>query len=131
MKEFWALVLLVIVSILWGVTNPLLKRASVGIENVKADNLFYQTIAEVTYLASKFSYVAPFLLNQIGGVLFVYSLGLSDLSLAVPFTNSLTFIITTLTGHLLGEEKISSSVWIGAALVCAGISLCIADKALP
>ena len=33
---------LILVSILWGITNPLLKRASVGIEEIKAPNSFLQ-----------------------------------------------------------------------------------------
>ena len=32
------------------------------------------------------------------------SISFVDVSLAVPLTNSLTFVVTTLTGHLLGEK---------------------------
>ena len=80
------------------------------------------------FLALKLSYAIPFLLNQIGGILFVYLLGFTDLSLAVPLTNSLSFIVTTLTGYYLGEEMISNHVLLGSGLVCAGISLCIYSK---
>lgn len=33
-----------------------------------------------------------------------------DLSVAVPITNSLTMIITTLTGKLLGEDNINAGI---------------------
>ena len=34
-----------------------------------------------------------------------------DLSVAVPITNSLTMIITTLTGKLLGEDNINAGIY--------------------
>ncbi|XP_045135739.1 transmembrane protein 234 homolog isoform X2 [Portunus trituberculatus] len=97
---------LLAVSLLWGITNPLLKRASVGIEDIKMSN--------------------PVL--QLGSVLFVYTLGNADLSLAVPLSNSLTFLVTTVAGRCLGEDTTSRTTWIGAGLVCVGVALCVADK---
>lgn len=128
MAEFELVLCLVAVSLLWGVTNPLLKRASVGIENIQMANPVMQTLCEVKFLASRFSYVFPFILNQLGSVLFVYSLGAADLSLAVPISNSLTFLVTTVAGYCLGEETTNKLTWVGAALVCAGVTLCVADK---
>ncbi|KAK8388749.1 hypothetical protein O3P69_020629 [Scylla paramamosain] len=119
---------LLAVSLLWGITNPLLKRASVGIENIKMSNPFLQTLHEVKFLATRLSYVCPFLLNQLGSVLFVYTLGSADLSLAVPLSNSLTFLVTTVAGRCLGEDTTSRATWIGAGLVCVGVALCVADK---
>ncbi|XP_076028756.1 transmembrane protein 234 homolog [Oratosquilla oratoria] len=121
---------LLAVSALWGITNPLLKRASIGIEDINMGNPFMQTVSEIKFLASRLSYVIPFLLNQAGGLLFVYSLGAEDLSLVVPFTNGLTFLVTTVAGFLLGEENMNRTTWIGAVLVCVGIFLCLADKTM-
>lgn len=87
-----------------------------------------QTLHEVKFLASRFSYVCPFVLNQLGSVLFVYTLGRVDLSLAVPLSNSLTFLVTTVAGYCLGEDTTSRATWVGAGLVCAGVALCVADK---
>ncbi|KAG0711157.1 Transmembrane protein 234 [Chionoecetes opilio] len=122
------LVCLLAVSLLWGITNPLLKRASVGIENIHMANPILQTVHEVKFLATRLSYVCPFLLNQLGSVLFVYSLGSADLSLAVPLSNSLTFLVTTVAGRCLGEATTSGATWVGAGLVCAGVAMCVADK---
>ena len=79
-------------------------------------------------MATRLSYVCPFMLNQLGSVLFVYTLGSADLSLAVPLSNSLTFLVTTLAGRCLGEDTTSRATWVGAGLVCAGVALCVADK---
>lgn len=89
---------------------------------------FFQTLHEVSFLASRLSYVCPFLFNQLGSVLFVYVLGNADLSLAVPLSNSLTFLVTTIAGWCLGEETTNKMTWVGAILVCAGVALCVADK---
>lgn len=40
------------VGILWGATNPFLKRTSKGVENIKADNAFSQFISEIVFLFS-------------------------------------------------------------------------------
>lgn len=43
-------------------------------------------------------------LNQSGSVLYFFTLQNVDLSLAVPVTNSLTFVFTALVGWILGEK---------------------------
>lgn len=55
-------------------------------------------------------YLIPFLLNQCGSVVYYLTLASADLSVAVPITNSLTMIITTLTGKLLGEDNINAGI---------------------
>jgi uncharacterized membrane protein len=52
----------------------------------------------------------------------------SDLSLAVPITNSITFIFTLLTGKLLGERVGGVDAWIGIGLIIAGITICVSSK---
>ncbi|XP_042236151.1 transmembrane protein 234 homolog [Homarus americanus] len=128
MVEIELLLCILAASLLWGTTNPLLKKASVGIEDIHMSNPILQTACEVKFLASRLSYVCPFLFNQVGSILFVYSLGATDLSLAVPLSNSLTFLVTTVVGRCLGEESTSRMTWVGATLVCAGVALCVADK---
>ncbi|KPP57823.1 hypothetical protein Z043_124413, partial [Scleropages formosus] len=49
-------------------------------------------------------YLVPFLLNQSGSLIYYLTLASADLSLAVPLTNSLTFLFTLLGGALLGED---------------------------
>lgn len=51
-----------------------------------------------------FQYLIPFLINQIGSVIFIFVLQNADISLAVPVTNSLTFLFTAITGWFLGEK---------------------------
>ena len=43
---FW----LVMVALLWGATNPFLKRGGEGIEKIKKDGVIQQFLAEVIFL---------------------------------------------------------------------------------
>lgn len=53
--------------------------------------------------------MVPFIINQSGSILYFLTLSKTDISLAIPVTNSLTFMITAMTGSILGEEKIHKS----------------------
>ncbi|XP_031137619.2 transmembrane protein 234 [Sander lucioperca] len=117
---------LVLVSVLWGCTNPFLKKGTEGIENVQHNNnRVSQLLAEVKFLFLNIKYLVPFLLNQSGSLVYYYTLSTTDLSLAVPVANSLTFLCTLLTGKLLGEEFGGKQAVAGMLLTMAGITLCV------
>ncbi|XP_078133686.1 transmembrane protein 234 [Sander vitreus] len=122
---------LVLVSVLWGCTNPFLKKGTEGIENVQHNNnnnnnnRLSQLLAEVKFLFLNIKYLVPFLLNQSGSLVYYYTLSTTDLSLAVPVANSLTFLCTLLTGKLLGEEFGGKQAVAGMLLTMAGITLCV------
>ncbi|CAN9502059.1 unnamed protein product [Ophioblennius macclurei] len=116
---------LLLVSLLWGCTNPFLRAGSEGLECVREPNRVAQLLAEVKFLLLNIQYMVPFLLNQSGSLVFYYTLSSTDLSLAVPVTNSLTFIWTLLTGRLLGEEFGGKQAVLGMFLTMAGITLCV------
>ncbi|XP_028251982.1 transmembrane protein 234 [Parambassis ranga] len=116
---------LLLVSVLWGCTNPFLKRGTEGIENVTKTNRVSQLLAEVKFLFLNLKYLVPFLLNQSGSLVYYYTLSTTELSLAVPVANSLTFLCTLLTGRLLGEEFGGKQAVVGMFLTMAGITLCV------
>ncbi|KAA8582103.1 transmembrane protein 234 [Etheostoma spectabile] len=117
---------LLLVSVLWGCTNPFLKKGTEGIENVQHNNnRVSQLLAEVKFLFLNIKYLVPFLLNQSGSLVYYYTLSTTDLSLAVPVANSLTFLCTLLTGKLLGEEFGGRQAVAGMLLTMAGITLCV------
>ncbi|GLD67782.1 transmembrane protein 234 [Lates japonicus] len=116
---------LLLVSVLWGCTNPLLKRGTEGIEKVSETSRVSQLLAEVKFLFSNIKYLVPFLLNQSGSVVYYYTLSTTELSFAVPVANSLTFLCTLLTGKLLGEEFGGKEAVAGMFLTLAGVTLCV------
>lgn len=67
--------------------------------------LVYVFLIFILIILGRFQYIVPFLLNQLGSVLYVYTLQLAALSFVVPVTNSLTFIFTVISGWLLGEDR--------------------------
>uniref|UniRef100_A0A3Q4I548 Transmembrane protein 234 n=1 Tax=Neolamprologus brichardi TaxID=32507 RepID=A0A3Q4I548_NEOBR len=116
---------LLLVSVLWGCTNPFLKRGTEGIENVTKTNKVAQLLAELRFLFLNIKYLVPFLLNQSGSVVYYYTLSTTELSFAVPVANSLTLLCTLLTGKCLGEEIGGKQAVVGMFLTMAGITLCI------
>lgn len=133
---------LCVVAVLWGVTNPFMKKGAQGLETVKATSAYKQFIKEIAFLVTNLKvcyifvsdifyqiiiyykiyvynwfycftqYLLPFLLNQCGSVLYFLTLQSTDISLAVPVSNSLTFVFTAMTGSFLGEEKVHKSKYI-------------------
>ena len=118
----------VVVALIWGGTNPLMRKGSAGIEDIKCGNSVSQFFAELKFMLTTWTYIVPFLLNQSGSLLYYLTLSTADMSLAVPVTNSLTMIFTTLTGKICGENIGNRQTYIGMALVAFGVVLCVIDK---
>ena len=66
--------LLVFASVLWGSTNPFLKRGGSGIENIHSSSKFAELKAKLKFVFFNWKCVAPLFLNQCGS--FVYYLAL-------------------------------------------------------
>ncbi|KFB53901.1 AGAP012180-PA-like protein [Anopheles sinensis] len=90
---------------MWGATNPFIKRGSIGYNELKADSKLGQIWLEIKFLISRWQYVLPLILNQLGSVVYVITLQRTELSLTVPMANSLTFVFTAITAKLLGEQQ--------------------------
>lgn len=120
----WDVIYIIIVSTLWGGTNPFIRQASTCLKDVKHKSNF---ITEIVHLFKNWKYTLPFLLNQSGSVFYNILVAKLDLSVAVPVVNSLTFLITILVGMLLNEPITKKKVF-GSLLVISGVSLCVIDK---
>ncbi|GBP56507.1 Transmembrane protein 234 homolog [Eumeta japonica] len=118
---------LILVGVLWGVTNPFLKRGTRGLTAVKAKSKFGQLKGELGVLAN-WKYLCPWLVNQCGSVLYVGAVRQARLSLAAPLANALAFAVTAVTGHWLGERPLGSGPLLGILLIVAGTSLCYLDS---
>ena len=105
-----------------------MKKGSAGIENISCSSRIVQLLMEVQFLALRWQYALPFLLNQSGSLLYYFTLSQADISLAVPITNSLTFLITSLVSRLLGEKVHSTWTYVGMLFVLCGVALCVASK---
>ncbi|XP_036087256.1 transmembrane protein 234 isoform X1 [Rousettus aegyptiacus] len=95
---------LVLVAALWGGTQPLLKRASSRLQQVHEGTWIRQLLQEMKTLFLNIEYLMPFFLNQCGSLLYYLTLASTDLTLAVPISNSLAIIFTLIVGKVLGED---------------------------
>jgi len=119
-----------IVAFLWGSTNPLLKYYSKGVESVGKKGKLPVFIAEFLFLFSNVKYLLSFLLNQSGSILYYITLANADLTLAVPISNSLTFIFTAISSRLLfKEEYLNLETICGMFFIVTGVMFCVLGKA--
>uniref|UniRef100_A0A8D2DML6 Transmembrane protein 234 n=1 Tax=Sciurus vulgaris TaxID=55149 RepID=A0A8D2DML6_SCIVU len=119
---------LVLVAALWGGTQPLLKRASAGLQQVHERTWVRQLLQEMKTLFLNFEYLVPFLLNQCGSLLYYFTLASTDLTLAVPICNSLAIVFTLIVGKVLGEDIGGKRAVVGMVLTMTGIALCITSS---
>ncbi|KAJ3302723.1 hypothetical protein HDV03_004608 [Kappamyces sp. JEL0829] len=114
-----------IVAFCWGGTNAFIKRGTEGLsavtEKYSSRGRAVQLWHEFLYLACRWQYVLPLVLNLSGSSLYYYLLSDTDLSLTVPIVNALTFCTTYITGILLGETLGSRRETLGIFLVCSGV----------
>lgn len=128
----------VVVAFLWGLTNPLMKQGSEGLnesnkskspspsskqKNQDNSGLLNKTYQDFKYLLFNYRYTVPFLVNQGGSLLYYWTLSTATLSVAVPLTNALTLVITVLTGRFLGEKSEGVLLYLGVSLVFIGIGI--------
>ncbi|XP_025204471.1 transmembrane protein 234 homolog [Melanaphis sacchari] len=115
---------LFIVGVLWGSTNPFLKAATNKVKRNKTFNIISEVINHVT----NWHYMIPFIINQCGSLLFYFTLKYSDISLAVPIANGVSFVSTSIVGTLIGEEKPKFRTMVGILFLLFGIFCLIIDK---
>lgn len=117
--QLWSIVVAWIVGILWGTTNPLIKRGS---EKVK---VLHGESSLLKHLTTP-SFIIPNLINKSGSALFVLLLGQesSDLSRVAPLANGIDLGFTALTDIALGESFQLIYLIPGLALLFIGVILC-------
>mmetsp|Transcript_6595 Transcript_6595/g.6833 ORF Transcript_6595/g.6833 Transcript_6595/m.6833 type:complete len:125 (+) Transcript_6595:293-667(+) len=113
------------VGILWGCSNPFIKRGSMRKDSRKEATIF----ETIWFVLRNPSILIPFLVNQSGSLMFYYLLATEGLTTSVLICNSLTFGFTGLTAWLLGERVNSLALLtLGTALVILGTAICMSSK---
>ena len=128
---------LVLVSLLWGCTNPLMREGTKeqhDQETKKKDDetknqgllhqIKYQFI-KLFHFFLNWRFSIPFVLNQSGSILYMYSLGSLNISVAVPLCTGLTSLFTTITAiFVLGEQSFDMKTFFALVLIITGTILC-------
>ncbi|XP_046684432.1 transmembrane protein 234 homolog isoform X1 [Homalodisca vitripennis] len=119
---------LFLVGLLWGVTNPLIKKGSAGVSKVEGGNVFVRFFKDIKFFVTNWKCMIPFLVNQSGSVLYYFTLKSANLTFAVPITNSVAFLVTAITGWCLGESAPKPRTILGSSLIVLGTACYIFDK---
>lgn len=119
----------VLVAMVWGCTNPLLRRGSEVVDPGPASTGVMATLTQLVRTLANWRFTVPFVINQSGSLLYFWLLGSTEISMAVPIVNSLTFIFTALAARMMGEQqRLTPSVIVGTALIGIGVAVCVAEK---
>ena len=119
--------LLILVAFFWGTSNPLMKRVTA--DDPGKDSSGLSPIAFIITLFKRWKFVAAYLYDQAGSMLYYYVLGSTDLSLAVPIANGLTFAFAGITEAIMDKRFPSRSTIEGSILIVAGVYICYSSKA--
>lgn len=122
------MIFIILTAVIWGVTNPLLKRFTAGFDEASSDR--GGVMGEVRFLLSRPKYVITQLANYVGSACFFLSLRETDLVVASIAANSLTLVVATFVSvALLRETSLSVRNVVGMLVVLVGISICTASRA--
>ena len=121
MEELLPLLCLVLSAMLWGVTDALMKVFAPPPASSSPSIL----VTLISLLRSP-AYLGLLLLNQLGSILYYYSLSLGRLSIISPVVNTGKFIFTAVAGRFLGEPEPSSRKVVGLLLLLSGVILQLA-----
>ena len=119
---------IILTALLWGVTNPLLKRYSAGF----ADDAKQQedntnnggALRDVKFLLSRPKYLITQIVNLSGTVVFAKALESSDMSIASVAANALALAITCVVSAMLGDSKLTPRGIVGILFVTVGLGMC-------
>ena len=120
-----------LVSAMWGCTNPFLKAAQLPHpQEEQADDQSQASSSSLRDLFIKiftnYRFFLPIAINQSGSLVFYYLLSTEPISLAVPVVNTLTMLFTFFTGLYLGETIRSvRNFAFGSLLILMGTFLCL------
>ncbi|GAX72866.1 hypothetical protein CEUSTIGMA_g321.t1 [Chlamydomonas eustigma] len=114
-----------LVGILWGTTNSLVKRGALVAEakTLSRRGSSGKLDAIIDHVTTP-AFVVPQLLNQVGSGLFIYLLGISDITVVVPAANAISVLCNALADVLLGESYNIFYLLSGLVLLFGGVILC-------
>ena len=117
MEELLPLLSLILSAVLWGVTDALMKQTAPPSSSSSSIG------STLLSLISSPAYLTLLLVNQLGSILYYFSLSLGRLSVISPVVNTGKFIVTAATGRFLGEPKPSQRKIAGLVLLLLGVIL--------
>jgi len=124
---------LVLVGAFWGCTNPFMRK---GFAEKKSANKKERADVDArgvkSYVGKHLLVLAnvrvwlPYLINQMGSLLYYKTLASSNLTLSVPICNATAMVFSSITSALLGERvDRPGRAAVGVILVLSGVAVCM------
>ncbi|XP_050093856.1 transmembrane protein 234 homolog [Anopheles aquasalis] len=78
--DVFSLSSIVLVAVMWGATKPLIKKGSIGYNTLQANSKWGQLWLEIRFLVSRWQYILPLVIIQLGSIVYVLTLQRTKLS---------------------------------------------------
>lgn len=115
--------LVILAGVLWGVTNPYLKKFTAGFADDKREE---GLLGDIKFLCSRPKYLIAQGLNLAGSVAFAVGMADTDLMTGPAVANAINMVLTCVVSAVaLQEEPMTRRVACGVALVFGGVMLCV------
>ena len=124
-----------VTGIVWGSTNAFMEVGSKDGEHAAKNT---NELKEGVKMFARITFLVPFLVNQGASVFNNFLVAKSDLSIAVPIVNCVTFMATFVTARLLVQREaaklgrpqdapslLDNRFFAGSVLIMAGLYLCL------
>ena len=132
---------LLLVGAFWGCTNPLMRKGYIDTKSKAATQTAFDgdtnnfptgAVRWKSYIIAKLVILAnykvwlPYLINQLGSILYYKTLASSNLTLSVPICNATAMVFSSITGAVLGERvNQPGRAALGVILVLSGVAVCM------
>mmetsp|Transcript_34431 Transcript_34431/g.63293 ORF Transcript_34431/g.63293 Transcript_34431/m.63293 type:complete len:160 (-) Transcript_34431:327-806(-) len=128
---------LILVGAFWGCTNPFMRKGFSETKSTKekrdeGNNNNYPNSGVKSFVSKKIFLLAnikvwlPYVINQLGSVLYYKTLASSNLTLSVPICNATAMVFSSITSAILGERvNQPGRAALGVALVLLGVAVCM------
>ncbi|CEF64689.1 Transmembrane protein 234 [Strongyloides ratti] len=118
---------IVIVSFIWGTSNPFIRKGalhrrcnSIKLSREEERNVFLRYAVDGINFILNWRFSLPFMINQLGSILYNILLTSMPVTIVVPVVNSLTFFWTAFVGGYVDGTKLTYKQWIGVLVLFLG-----------
>jgi drug/metabolite transporter (DMT)-like permease len=120
---------LILVGALWGCTNPFMRQGSIeskSSSNNTDEQEETKSVLKSLFRLARIKVWLPYLINQLGSLLYYKQLASSNLTLSVPICNATAMVFSCITSFFLGERvNQPRRAVLGVTLILLGVQICM------
>ena len=115
---------LLLVGALWGCTNPFMRQGSISNDTEEQEET--KSVLKSLFRLARIKVWLPYLINQLGSLLYYKQLASSNLTLSVPICNATAMVFSCITSFFLGERvNQPRRAVLGVLLILLGVQICM------